>query len=130
MVGSVFRKDLSVKTPSIAGTMCYQKTSASSYVHISNPNPQNGKHKYKNVRDHGYHSVQNSPSTTSRAGLSLITTPLMQHKFGKRVFLADQKLTDREVFELHMKQIRTKGSVQNFDREMKIREEQEFTRFV
>lgn len=40
------------------------------------------------------------------------------------------KMSDREVFEQHMEQIRSKGSLMNLDREIKIREEQEFSKFV
>lgn len=44
--------------------------------------------------------------------------------------MGNQKISDKEVFEMHMQQIKNKGSQHTFDHDMKIREEQEFTRFV
>jgi hypothetical protein len=96
-------------------------------VHLSNPNPQPGK-KFKSVRDNGYHSHA-SPVAT-KAGLTLIHTPAPNQKFGKRVYMGDYMIGDRDVFNLHMNQIKQKGSLITFDRDMKIREEQEFSKFV
>lgn len=99
-------------------------------MHISNPNPQNGKSKFRGIRDFGYKSLHSSPNVASKAGLSLIHSPATQHKFGKRVFMGSYQMSDKDVFDLHMQQIRTKGSLQHFDRESKIKEEQSFSRFV
>ena len=52
------------------------------------------------------------------------------NKFGKRVFMGNYQLTNREVFDLHMQQIQNKGSMQHSERDAKIREEHEFSRFV
>lgn len=111
MVGSVHRKDLSVRTPSLHGTVVNNNVAnqAHSYVHISNPNPQHGQKKFNGVREHGYQSPA-SGSAAAKAGLSLIHSPAMVSKFGKRVFMGGYKMSDREVFDLHMQQIKMKGS--------------------
>lgn len=44
--------------------------------------------------------------------------------------MGDYMIGDRDVFNLHMNQIKQKGSLITFDRDMKIREEQEFSKFV
>ena len=62
MVNSVFRKDLSVKTPSVAVTS-RSRTHASQYSrshHMANPNPQNKDIKYKGIRDVGYNVALNA----------------------------------------------------------------------
>lgn len=127
------RKDLSVRTPSIAGTIISKgnRNQAQNYVHVSNPNPQHGSKQFNGIRDQGYNSAHASPANaTGKAGLSLIHTPSLSHKFGKRVFMGNYQMSDKDVFDLHMQQIKSKGSLQNFEREVKIKEEQEFTRFV
>jgi hypothetical protein len=113
MVGSVYRKDISVRTPSLAGTVitAAAKDSAASYIHLSNPNPQNGKSKFKSVRDHGYSTGYISPGATSKAGLTLIHTPQTVNKFGKRVFMGNYQMSDKDVFGLHMQQINYKGTL-------------------
>ena len=82
------------------------------------------------MREAGYHSLHASPSASKAAGLTLIHTPNTSGKFGKRVYMGNYQMSDKDVFDLHMQQIKSKGSVQTFDREVKIREEQEFSRFV
>lgn len=100
-------------------------------MHISNPNPQFGSKKFTGIRDQGYNSAHASPANaTGKAGLSLIHTPSLGHKFGKRVFMGSYQMSDKEVFDMHMQQIKMKGSLQNIERDIKLREEQEFTRFV
>ena len=56
MVHSVHKKDLSMKTPSIAQTT-RSRSQASSYnksFHMANPNPQPTDQRYKGVREVGY----------------------------------------------------------------------------
>ncbi len=76
----------------------------SSYIHLSNPNPQKGKKMFKSVRESGY-SVGFSPmgnQTARAAGLTLIHSPYIDGKFGKRVYMGNYQLSDKDVFELHM----------------------------
>jgi hypothetical protein len=105
MIGSIHRKDLSVRTPSLAGTAITgfnHSMHAVSYVHLSNPNPQKGKKKFNGVREAGYHSLHASPSASKAAGLTLIHTPHNSSKFGKRVYMGSYQMTDKDVFDLHM----------------------------
>ena len=60
----------------------------------------------------------------------MIHTPYFDQKFGKRVFMGNYQMSDKEVFDLHMQQIKMKGSLQNFDRHIKLLEEQQFSKFV
>jgi hypothetical protein len=96
----------------------------SSTLHLSNPNPQQGKIKYQGVRDKGYSTNVSPPVaavTTSRgAGLTLIHSPPTIGKFGKRVFMGNFQMSSRDVFDLHMSQIKDKGSLQKNDRRSKI----------
>jgi hypothetical protein len=102
MIGSMNRKDLSVRTPSLGGTVLTKSLAdqAHSYVHVSNPNPQPGKKKFASVRDQGYSA--HVGKAAAKAGLSLIHTHPLAQKFGKRVFMGNSKMSDREVFDLHM----------------------------
>lgn len=129
--------DLSVRTPSLGGatmgghTVGGTTATSSAYVHLSNPNPQKGKLKFKSVRDYGYATpTHGAGNTTSRAGLTLIHSPYIEGKFGKRVYMGNYHMSDKDVFDLHMQQIKMKGDVHTFDRAIKIKEEQEFSKFV
>lgn len=53
MIGSIYKRDLSVITPSIgiSSILHSKKSSIGETFHISNPNPQSGKKKYLGVRD-------------------------------------------------------------------------------
>lgn len=136
MIGSMKAHDLSVRTPSLVGALTMghatmtTAATGSSYVHASNPNPQKGKLKFKSVRDMGYGTPTSGTNTTSRAGLTLIHSPYVEGKFGKRVFMGNYNMSDKEVFELHMQQIRVKGDVHSIDKAVKVKEEQEFSKFV
>ena len=135
MIGSMHAHDLSVRTPSLGGATHAQTMAttavSSSYMHASNPNPQKGKFKYNSVRDQGYTTpTHGAANTTSRAGLTLIHSPYVEGKFGKRVYMANYLLNDKEVFDLHMQQIKIKGDLHTFDRALKIKEEQDFSKFV
>jgi hypothetical protein len=100
-------------------------------VHASNPNPQKGKMKFKSIREYGYATpTHGAGNATSRAGLTLIHSPYVEGKFGKRVYLGNYNMSDKDVYDLHMQQIRMKGDVHTFDRAIKIKEEQEFSKFV
>ena len=44
--------------------------------------------------------------------------------------MGNYNMSDKEVFDLHMQQIKMKGDVHTFDRAIKIKEEQEFSKFV
>ena len=131
MVGSIARADLSVRTPSLVGSHVPTLTqhSGASYVHQSNPNPQKGKSKFKSIRETGY-LTPSASQAAKVAGLSVIHTPYFDQKFGKRVFMGNYQMSDKEVFDLHMQQIKMKGSLQNFDRHIKLLEEQQFSKFV
>lgn len=52
------------------------------------------------MRDNGYQSHV-SPVAT-KAGLTLIHTPAANQKFGKRVYMGNYMIGDRDVFYLHM----------------------------
>lgn len=136
MIGSMHRGDLSVRTPSLGGQTLGNQTmttaTGSSYVHLSNPNPQKGKLKFKSVRDAGYQTGF-SPlgnQTARAAGLTLIHSPYVDGKFGKRVYMGNYQLSDKDVFDLHMQQIRMKDTLHAYDKAIKVKEEQEFTKFV
>jgi hypothetical protein len=93
-------------------------------VHASNPNPQKGKMKFKSIREYGYATpTHGAGNATSRAGLTLIHSPYVEGKFGKRVYLGNYNMSDKDVYDLHMQQIRMKGDVHTFDRAIKIKEE-------
>lgn len=132
LVGSTHRKELSVRTPSLAGTVLNRSLAdqAHSYVHFSNPNPQPGKRKYAGVREQGYSLNATGGTAVAKAGLSFIHTPAVATKFGKRIYMGNYRMSDKEVFDLHMQQIQMKQSLNYFDKDQKIREEQEFSRFV
>jgi len=103
-IGSMHRKDLSVKTPSLAGTVLNKSLAdqAHSYVHFSNPNPQPGKKKYSGVREQGYSTNAAGGNAVAKAGLSFIHTPAVATKFGKRIYMGNYRMSDKEVFDLHM----------------------------
>lgn len=137
MIGSLKAQDLSVRTPSVGGATLGGQTiggttaTSSAYVHASNPNPQKGKYKFKSIRDQGYATpTHGAGNATSRAGLTLIHSPYVEGKFGKRVYMGNYHMSDKEVFDLHMQQIKMKGDLHTFDRAIKIKEEQEFSKFV
>jgi hypothetical protein len=126
-----------VRTPSVGGATLGGQTlggttaTSSSYVHASNPNPQKGKYKFKSIRDTGYATpTHGAGNATSRAGLTLIHSPYVEGKFGKRVYMGNYHMNEKEVFDLHMQQIKMKGDLHTFDRAIKIKEEQEFSKFV
>ena len=104
LIGSMHRKDLSVRTPSLAGTLLNKSLAehAHSYVHFSNPNPQPGKRKYGGVRELGYSTNAAGGNAAAKAGLSLIHTPALVAKFGKRIYMGNYRMSDKEVFDLHM----------------------------
>ena len=60
------------------------------------------------MRDQGYLTPS---ASTKAAGLSVIHTPYFDQKFGKRVFMGNYQMSDKEVFDLHMQQIKMKGSL-------------------
>lgn len=124
MIGSLKAHDLSVRTPSLGGhTVGGTTATSSAYVHASNPNPQKGK-RYKSIREYGYATpTHGAGNATSRAGLTLIHSPYVEGKFGKKVYLGNYYMSDKDVYDLHMQQIRMKGDVHTFDRAIKIKEE-------
>ena len=103
LVYSQLRKDLSVKTPSIVPTQksrsksyMNSKTSSNSY-HMANPNPQGGKSfKYKGIRDLGY----------TRYAKEVNPDDII--KFGKKVFHGNSMMTNEQMMEFHLKQMRDK----------------------
>jgi hypothetical protein len=46
------------------------------------------------------------------------------------MFMGSYHMNDKDIFEQHMQQIRTKGSLHNLDKEVKIREERHFSRYL
>ena len=74
MVGSRFKKDFSVMTPSITKTRATSHaTSELRSFHMANPNPQNHQVKFKGVRDLGYSAHEK------------LVDPTDIVKFGKKV---------------------------------------------
>jgi hypothetical protein len=87
---------------------------------MCNPNPQPGRKKYLGIRDLGYASMHQSPSSTHSSSFNLMPDP--NFKFGKRVYL-DNKMTKQEILDDHLRQIRYKQDVKKFQRDNKIRED-------
>ena len=59
--------------------------------------------KFNSVRQTGYATpLHGAGNTTSRAGLTLIHSPYIEGKFGKRVYMGNYHMSDKEVFDLHM----------------------------
>lgn len=132
MIGSVYRKDLSVMTPSIAHQSLTQAggvSSESGSFHISNPNPQRGHRKYLGIRDLGYASMHQSPAASTHSSSFSLIGGTPNFKFGKKVFL-DNKLSNKEVLEDHLKQMRNKADLKKFQRDSKLKEDKDFLRFV
>lgn len=102
-VYSQLRKELSVVTPSYvqsqsksrAKSFINSRTSSNSY-HMANPNPQSNNYKYKGIRDLGY----------TRYARDVDPTDIV--KFGKKVYHGNSKMTNEEMMEFHLKQMRDK----------------------
>lgn len=114
MVGSQFKRDLSVFTPSITKTRATSHaTSELKSFHMANPNPQPFGAKYKGVRDMGYREYEK------------LVDPTDIIKFGKKVNY-ESKLNNEMVMEEHLRQMREKMEMNKLNSEMKRKQEKEF----
>ncbi|CDW83282.1 UNKNOWN [Stylonychia lemnae] len=129
MIGSMYRKDLSVRTPSIfSETMSFShRSSDAESFHISNPNPQKGKQKFLGVREKGYNSINISPEQMSTTTSTF--SPQVDFKFGKRVYV-DNKMSNKDVLEIHLQQMRDKSDTKKFQKDNKLKEDNDFINFV
>jgi hypothetical protein len=114
MVDSVFRKDLSVLTPACQTVKSRGKSQVSNSFHMANPNPQPGANKFKGVRDVGYRYFYENAD------------PLQEViRFGRKVNY-DQKMSNDELLNTHLAQIRERMHKTQTSREMKSKADQEF----
>jgi hypothetical protein len=114
MVGSQYKKDFSVLTPSIAKTRALSNvTSQQRSFHMANPNPQAHGVKYKGVRDMGYHNFEK------------LVDPTDIVKFGKKVNY-ENKLNSEMIMDEHLRQMREKMEQNKQSTENKRKQEKEF----
>ena len=82
------------------------------------------------MRDKGYHAlIQSSPDKTSYSTADSLSYLSPDKRFGKKVFM-DNKLSNKEVLEIHLQQMREKDSGKKFNRDMKLQEDKDFLGFV
>jgi len=114
MVGSQYKKDFSVLTPSIAKTRAFSHvTSEQKSFHMANPNPQQHQVKYKGVRDIGYREHEK------------LVDPTDIVKFGKKVNY-ESKFNSEMVMEEHLRQMREKMEQGKANHDIKRKQEKEF----
>ena len=101
-------------TPSVAQ---YSRATSTDYknFHSSNPNPQPNHPNYFGPRDRG------TPSETNR---SASEDPSDILKFGKKINYG-KKLTNEDVLEAHLQQMREKMDYRKFEKDAKLKEERE-----
>jgi hypothetical protein len=114
MVGSRYKKDFSVMTPSLAKTRATsQHTSELRSFHMANPNPQQHQVKFKGVRDLGYSAHEK------------LVDPTDIVKFGKKVNY-ESKMNNEQIMEEHLRQMRDKMEMSKQTSDIKRKQEKEF----
>lgn len=107
MVGSQYRKDMSVMTPSITKTRATSHaTSTQRSFHMANPNPQKYPQKFKGVRELGYQ------------GFEKLIDPTDVIKFGKKVNY-ETRPTNDQIMEEHLRQMREKMEFNKLNADLK-----------
>ena len=105
-------------TPSVAKTRAVsQKDSELRSFHMANPNPQGFGPKHKGVRDVGYKNYEK------------LIDPTDVIKFGKKVNY-ENKLTNDQIMEEHLRQMREKMEVNKLSHDLKRKQEKDFLQHI